>query len=218
MLTICPSRGRPKILKAMVKSFNKTSHISDLVIYLDEDDPELENYETIIEHEVLIGKRKTTTEIYNQALKDYPDYDFYHLINDDVIYRTEAWDIAFRLKLIQKNGGICYGNDCLSDGVLPAFPCIDSRLARALGWLQLPALNHLYGDNVWKHIGHSLNKLFYMPEIIIEHCTWMNKKAEMDDTYKRTNNAEMYKKDYEAFHYWLHNGGRIDIERARMAL
>lgn len=216
MLTICPSRGRPKILERMIDSFNKTALISDLVIYLDRDDPTLNEYE--IEHEYIIGDRKTTTQIYNKALKDYPDCRFYHLINDDAVYQTEGWDKIFMEKLLEKNGGICYGNDLLSNGALPAFPFIDGRIARALGWLQLPTLNHLYGDNAWKHIGHSLNKLFYMPEVIIEHRTWMNQKAEMDETYKRTNNADMYKQDYEAYHKWLHIESINDIKRIREAL
>jgi len=202
----------------MIESFNKTSNCSDLIIYLDVDDPEIKNYDMNIEHEIIISERKTTTQLINKALEDNPKHDAYHITNDDVIYRTQGWDDKFLVQLILKNGGICYGNDMLSAGALPCFPCIDGRIARALGWLQLPTLNHLYGDNVWKHIGHSLNKLFYMPEIKIEHHTWMNSKAIIDDTYKRTNNADMYKKDYEAFHKWLHGESVNDIRKIREAL
>jgi len=217
LLTICPSRSRPERLSKMLKSFNETSLISDLLICLDYDDPLVDEYEET-EHTVIIQERMTITNILNKAFKDYPDYKYYHITNDDVVYRTKDWDYRLTEILKIKKGGISYGNDLLSGGANPAHPCIDGRLVRALGWLQMPTLIHLYGDTVWKHIGHSIGKLFYLQDVIIEHETWMNLKADMDEVYKRTNNADMYKKDQEAWKHWLYNNSYEDIQKAIKSL
>jgi len=217
LLTICPSRSRPQRLAKMIKSFNETSSISDLIICLDTDDPELDNYKQT-EHSYVIQERMSTQEIINKAFKDNPDYDYYHVTNDDVVYKTNGWDERLVDILYKKNGGVSYGNDLLSSGSNPAHPCIDGRLVRALGWIILPTLTHLYGDTVLKQIAISINKLFYLQDVIIEHETWMNLKADMDKTYERTNNSEMYRKDGEAWKHWLYNNSYDDTQKARKAL
>jgi len=201
----------------MIKSFNETSSISDLIICLDTDDPELDNYKQT-EHSYVIQERMSTQEIINKAFKDNPDYDYYHVTNDDVVYKTNGWDERLVDILYKKNGGVSYGNDLLSSGSNPAHPCIDGRLVRALGWIILPTLTHLYGDTVLKQIAISINKLFYLQDVIIEHETWMNLKADMDKTYERTNNSEMYRKDGEAWKHWLYNNSYDDTQKARKAL
>jgi len=226
ILTICPSRERPDVCIKMIESFWNTAKSAKLVIYLDKDDPKRKEYFKIISiseekrkplPRFHINKRMTTTAIFNKALKQYPDYKYYLLINDDVIFETKNWDISFIKHLEKKNGGVVYANDLLNIN-LPTFPCIDARMAKALGWLQLPTLNHLYGDNVWHYIATKLNKLFFMKHIVIEHRTWMNKKSQVDNVYKRTNSKEMYDKDQDAFRTWMAKDSENDIRKIKEIL
>jgi hypothetical protein len=101
---------------------------------------------------------------------------------------------------------------------MPTTSVIDGEIIRAVGWLQMPTLTHLYGDNVWGHIGHSLNILKFFKDIVIEHEHWSNLKAEVDETYKKTSSSEMFRKDYEAYATWKNGRAKDDIESIKRKL
>ena len=181
LLTICPSRGRPKELKRMIDSFYQTSKKSDLIVWLDEDDPELENYN--FENypvNVYTKPRHNITYIYNKIFNDYKNYRYYSCTNDDFVYKTENWDI----KLMTT--GIAFGNDLYQGNHYPSTSVINGDIVRTLGWLQLPTLIHLCGDLVWNIIGVNCNCIKYFNDVIIEHITPYNKKCEPDETFKNT--------------------------------
>lgn len=142
ILTIVPSIYPDKLSK-MLDSYYATVNCANLVI----------NSEAI-----------TVTEVFNKMFNKYPDFDFYHMTNDDCVYQTKDWD----LKLCHK-GKISYGDDLFQRQNLCTFPMIDGDIVRAVGWLQMPTLERYYGDSVWKFIGQQCNNLNYVPEVVIKH-------------------------------------------------
>lgn len=139
------------------------------------------------------------TNIFNKAFNDNPDYDFYFMANDDIIFKTLNWDLKLAVK-----GKISYGNDLIQSNNLCTFPMIDGDIVRALGWLQMPLLSKYCGDVVWKFIADNLKLLNYNPEVIIEH------KWEGADEV-------INKQDMQAFANWLQVSHR-DINKIRRAL
>lgn len=178
ILAICPSI-RPTQRAFMLDSFLSTR--SDCT--------------TIIIH----YNKGNLTKIYNEIFFDNPNYDFYHMMNDDTLYRTDNWDLN-----LAKKGKITYGNDCLQEENLCTFPMIDGRIVRALGWLQLPTLEKYCGDSVWKFIGQSLNILEYVPEVVIEH-KWEGQ------------NDELCKEDMAKFAQWLPEAYK-DLDKIRKVI
>lgn len=180
ILTIVPSIN-PARLATMLDSFLMTrSECTDIRI----------RYE--------IGN---VTDIFNKTFQENPDYDFYHMTNDDTVYRTPHWDI----KLAQK-GKITYGDDLFQRDNLCTFPMIDGDIVRALGYLQLPTLKRGYcSDNIWKMIGEQIGILEYHPEVVIEH-KWDGKIDE-----------ELNKHDMQRFAEWLPHMHK-DVEKIRGAL
>lgn len=144
ILVICPSIY-PNKLDKMMDSFliTRSKHTQIIV-----------NYEI-----------KSITKIFNEAFNDNPNYDFYFLANDDIIFNTPLWDLQLANK-----GKISYGSDSIQNKNLPTFPMIDGNIARALGWLQMPNLNRYCGDTVWNIISKQCNILNYCPDVDIKHC------------------------------------------------
>lgn len=178
ILAICPSI-RPDKLAFMMDSFLMTrSEYTDIRI----------NYEP-----------GNITDIFNRTFSAHPDYNFYMMLNDDILFKTENWDI----KLANK-GKISYGNDLLQGENLCTFPMIDGDIVRSLGWLQMPTLNRYCGDCVWKFIGKQLNILSYHPDVIIEHL-WEGADATINT------------QDMQAFANWLPFSFR-DVKKIREAL
>jgi len=186
ILTICPSLNRPNMLKEMVDSFDATITTDNTLIVVD--DP------------------ITPTECFNKVLLDNSNYDFYHLTNDDVIYKTKGWD-----DLLSRKGKICYGNDTIQGDALCTFPMIDGDIVRCLGWLQLPTLKKYCGDVVWMELGRRLNCLKYVPDVEIEHRHFVNGKRENDDP----NFWGTYGYDKEAFLEWFTTSAVFDTEAIR---
>lgn len=178
ILGICPSIYPHKLINMMDSFLTTRSDSTNIRVYYN---------------------KGSITEIFNQAFRDNPDYDFYHLMNDDCIYKTIDWDLK-----LAKKGKITHGKDSIDGGLDGQFLMIDGDIVRALGWLQLPTLERYAGDCVWRLIGQNLNILEHVPEVIIEH------KWEGAD-------AEINQKDMTSFAQWLPWAFR-DIKKVREAL
>lgn len=216
---MCPSRGRPSQCDTLITSFLKTARHSTLKICLDHCDPTLEQYRTMIAGRVpyVIDFRKTTTKIINEHWEFSADcFRWFSVTNDDFVYHTDAWDEKLIGSLKLHGGqGVVFGNDLLQGARLPTCSIVSREIVKALGWLQMPGLTHLFGDNVWQHLGANAGCLLYRSDVIIEHRHWCGKKAEMDDTYKETNGSAMYDKDQLAFIKWLHTSAPDDILKVK---
>jgi hypothetical protein len=186
---------------------------SDLLALVDSDDPCFIEYLDICEDIRVNAEKRTTTELFNWGFWQRPPYQFYSCTNDDFVYVTPGWD-----KILCQPGKICYGNDLLAKDAMPTTSCIDGEIVRALGWVQMPTLKYMYGDQVWKQIGHKLSCLLYFPNVIIEHRHWSALKAELDETYKRTNASAVYQHDNEAFHKWMKENMADDLAKIKCRL
>jgi hypothetical protein len=216
ILTVCPTRERPKRFCEMVDSFYATTKNSYLLAIVDQDDPCLKEYQAIHKANHLFELWETqfadnTTRI-NKAFERFPDYPFYHITNDDVIYRTNEWDTHLA-NVLMKRSGVAFGNDLIHKDNLCVTPFISGDVVRALGWLQMPRLRHLYGDNTWMLLGKLLGNLFYLEDVVIEHMHHEVGKAEMDETYRKDNSAEMYRHDEQAFFEWCANSAIKDARK-----
>lgn len=162
-LTICPSI-RPQHLERMLISY----------------------YNTVSEPNIIIRTELgSITKILNDTFASNPNFDYYHITNDDVVYQTPNWDVKLATK-----GKISYANDMFQGENLCTFPLIDGNIVRATGWLQMPTLERYYGDNCWHFMGKQLGIMNYAPEVTIKH--------EWQGAY-----FEIYKTDTQKFAEWL---------------
>lgn len=153
ILTICPSKY-PDKLERMLDGFTVTRS----------------NYTNIIiDYEI-----KSITKIFNDVFNANPDYDFYFMANDDIIFETPLWDISLTNK-----GKISYGSDGIQNNNLCTFPMIDGDIVRALGWLQMPTLNRYCGDTIWNFIGRQCGIIKYFPDVKITH-KWEESQVDKD--------------------------------------
>lgn len=196
------------------------------MVFVDYDDPYMKQYEDIFEEFgkgfTVVGShydtKSTTTSIINRAFYLRPDFDYYHITNDDFVYRTEGWDTKLAAILEEKGPGVAYGNDLLQMERMATAPFISGKVARALGWLQMPKLEHLGGDCAWMEIGRALEVLHYAPDVVIEHMHYQARKASIDKIYEKTNSGRMYAKDQMSYKEWRSSGFLEDIERIRTEL
>ena len=221
-LVICPSRERVIKLMEMVKSFkDKTSPQTALLVCLDDDDPMIEEYKELLGISVAyhVGRRNTITNLFNEMFRLFPSYEYYALTNDDFVYLTAVWDVKLMGDIKEMGGwGIAYGDDRLAHDKYPSHTVISGNIARALGWLQLPALKHLCGDWVWGTIGKGIGRLHYDANVIIQHNHPFDKKTLPDAIFDKTNSMQMYAVDQEAYKRWARTQAKNDISKIIRAM
>lgn len=207
LLTICPSRNRPDRLQEMLDSFYKTkSDFTDILIYVSNDDPRLEEYKKL-NAPIVYGDRKYIVEVFNHIFNLNPDYEYYHEINDDHVYHTKEWD---KLLTAPLNG---FGISCGGTSGLPSGIVISGNIPRALGYIAYPGLRHTYVDNYFEDLGEGIERYFWIPEVNIEHKHFLFGKAQNDENYRWVTSAESMDYGKKAYMEWVINHKRSDIEK-----
>jgi hypothetical protein len=221
MLVIVPSRGRPRNVAQLIDSFRDTmrSKSTALLVVVDSDDPTLTDYLNIERPtwcwlEVQAPRRIGPT-LNDYALRYAGDTDIIGFMGDDHRPRTEGWDILLEsINRYTARTGIFYGNDLLQGQALPTAVFITSDIIQAIGYMCPPGMQHMYLDNVWKLWGERIDRLHYMPHMIIEHMHPVAKKAEWDEGYAVVNSGEMYASDERQMNEYV--AERLDDDVSKM--
>jgi hypothetical protein len=185
-----------------------------MLFVIDEDDPSV--YDVPVFH-VKRGRPGMTDALNAATAEMWDQYEVMGFVGDDHRFRTSGWDSQFTSFLRQSGPGLAYGNDLVRDDI-PTQIFGSSAIWKALGWMANPLCRHLYLDNTWRVIGDSVERLFYFPDVIVEHMHPTVGKAEWDEGYRAVNAPEVYSADGQGFAAWLANTAEVDVERVRAVL
>lgn len=211
---LVPSRGRPERAHAMVASgLELAAGLDDVrfALLLDDDDNALARYLELAwapEVRLEVSSRVGYTGSLNRAaaeLWNRPGITIIGAFGDDVLFRTRHWDDHVRAALATP--GMAYADDLIHGRNHPSAVFMRAELARALGWLALPATSHQWADDGWKQLGQRTGCLRYMPEVVIEHMHPAVGKGEWDATYAGVFEDARARNDYEGFTAWATTGG-----------
>jgi len=221
---ICPSRSRPNNIKEVISSFyDCKSSLSDIYFVIDSDDTS--NYEKytsnigIIKYEKNNDSRGVVAPMNYGASKLSKQYEYLYFMGDDHRFRTKDWDNIFVENMnAMDNIGIIYPNDLLQGSMLASSHLISSNIVKILGHFYNPIFTHLCSDNSIMSIGHGLNRIKYLENVVIEHLHPFSGKSQWDDLYRTVNSENMNKKDREAWHNWSQNIYPHEIEKLKKEL
>jgi hypothetical protein len=179
---------------------------TSVLFLVDADDPALPGYQNHgLPLHVMPERLGYVGSLNAVASKIWDDDCIIGAFGDDVLFRTPGWDR--RVSIALRSPGIAYGDDLIHGKKHPSAVFMSSPIARALGWLALPATTHQWADDGWKRLGQVTDTLRFMPDVIVEHMHPGVNKAEFDDTYRSVFDEERAKRDYEGFTAWSTNGG-----------
>jgi hypothetical protein len=210
MLVICPSRGRPQNIAALLEAWHQTEAFATLAVCLDQDDPCRFEYLDMLDpypsDKVLTigGKWRSLCEWVNFVAVERRGVDRFNIIGqigDDHHPRTPGWDYAVAEAM--KPLGVVYCNDLHQGERLPTAAFVDAEIVRRLGYMVPPTIKHLYMDNYFKHLGERLGTLTYLDDVVIEHMHPHAGKAAMDDGYRQVNSRDAYRSGRDAFNGYV---------------
>ncbi len=215
ILIILPSRGRPEKIEEFYNTWRQTTDgYSEVLTCLDDDDSTVNKYTKHNDVQFDIGKGNSMCDSLNRSFKKYSKYEYYFIPSDDHRMRTKKWETRFMEK-IKKNGGkgVAYGNDLIWEEKLATAAFVSGNIFRALGYIALPGLLHMWVDKYWLELGKALNKLFYFPDIIVEHMHFTVGKSEVDPYYLAVNNKRVYDHDANVYHEWAKEQKLKDVKK-----
>jgi len=137
LLSICSTRSKPELVMEMLKSFDETkSERTEIVLYVWENDPKIEEYKKVLEgRNVIYGEKRFMGEVLNYISTEvYPNVPYYQNINDDHYFVVKGWDKMMTGVLDDNNGwGVSY---CKGKGGAhnPNAEVISGKIVRAIGY------------------------------------------------------------------------------------
>jgi hypothetical protein len=178
---ILPSRGSIARLTAMLESFQRDTAIParcEIVARIDLDDPTREMRAAVLNGDelkmpvkVLMGNRGPIGAMQWECIQQARN-EFCWLLNDDILSRTQDWDLMLDAVIGQQGRDWCYFPD---DGIwgpklgcFPMFPRADAERTKYFGCSAFerfsidPVINQIYGTG--------LKRLGYVPSWKIQHC------------------------------------------------
>lgn len=220
-LVIVGSRSRPDKAVECLEQLKKVSHISDFMLIVNEDQaviyPEVAGVKRVIVP-ASWGNTSTAKVNYFVDQKLYKGYFTVSGIDDDCRVTTDGWDLLLTLPLKAKGYGVSWGNDTIQNGRVPTKWTITTNIIEALGFVAPPGLIHLFVDDFLARVGKELNSAHYAPNVMMEHHHWLNKKAEMDETYMETASRETWEHDENVWNDYITGDFHEDILRVKQAL
>lgn len=215
---IVPTRSRPDNLRDLWQAFTETCTAdTNLLAYVDDDDPELAAYWAVHEAAyeqglairddphflLLIGPRQRLGPTLN-GLAPYQARQSLAVgfMGDDHRPRTVGWDRQYLDVLTELGTGIVYGNDLIQGPNLPTQVAMTGDVVLATGHMVPPGLVHLWIDNAWLALGQALGAIRYLPDVVVEHMHPLAGKAEYDQGYAEANADSVFDADKATFERW----------------
>lgn len=199
---ITPSRGRPQNIQALMDSFEDTKAQCTLVVVVDDDDPQLDEYNKLSIPLLIQLPREgkgMARPLNRAALALRGEFSFFGFMGDDHRPRTPNWDEIFIAELADMPTGLIYGNDLLQGHRLPTQIVMTANIVDALGGMVPPGFEHLFLDNFWLQLGTHLNAIKYLDDVIIEHMHPFAGKGQMDAGYQEVNSQQIVSRDQQRF-------------------
>lgn len=174
---LCPSRGRPNLAKKMVDTALSTAKGPiQILIYLNDDDPKLQEYINTIDNKFLIvGPDRSPVYSWNK-LAELAVFDILMLQGDDAWFETEHWDEKVANVFNQYPDKIVFAYPNLNGyewrgGKLTEDHCphffVHKNWVRALGYFVPPHFWHWYVDTWYRDISKLINRRHIMNDVKI---------------------------------------------------
>ena len=176
---LCPTRQRAERAYNYAKTVFKTTDWPgrvELFFYIDEDDPELDNYVSR-QYELskwnifyIFGEPKSISKSWND-LAEKCTGDILLMGNDDLIHETHGWDTVLENKSNEFPDDIycIFFNDGINAGKHCAFPAVSRKWYETLGYFTPGIFEFIANDSWIFDIGKRVNRVKYVPEVMVRH-------------------------------------------------
>lgn len=218
---LCPTRNRPDQLIAMMQSCLENASNSNLIefcLYIDNDDFSYDInklFEISVNTRIVRGPKMPLSLTFNSLLT-VANGEFYFYTGDDVIFQSLNWDKSLKDPLlgVPDRLGATYGNDLASyEQKYATHGMVHYNWISLFGYIFTPHMKD-NGTDFWiSEVARKAKRLFYCPEVIVEHLQYRQGKSVSDETYRAR------RKDHETYDLIeLYRNGKSERRRDLLLL
>ena len=191
--------GRPEWFKETLQKYMSMlsgKHEYLFLLTMNEDDPTMNNPKMIewIENlppEMVVvyrfGSYTNKIEAINADISIVMDFDILFLISDDMIPLEPGFDLlivnAMEDHFPDLDGALHYNDGCCGKDKCITLSIMGKKLYDKLGYIYHPDYKSFYCDNEFTDVVRQMNKVVYIPTIIVKH-EWKGWGEDRDATYK----------------------------------
>lgn len=226
MAVLIPSRGRPENIKRFMQAVKDTEADVDVYVGIDPDDPKRQEYDYLsLQYTNLKINEAKRRERFGPTLNRLCDsilylnnecgenYKYIMWCGDDHVPRTKHWDKEY-IKVLDSLGvGIVYGNDLVMGEAIATELAMTTNIVESLGYAVPEGFVHLYIDNYFMELAKSVDKLVYLPDVVVQHMHPVAGMAQEDQTYIEANSPENWTNDRIRFDRYMREELQIDKEK-----
>jgi hypothetical protein len=128
---------------------------------------------------------------------------------DDVVFRTQGWDLAVRQEFQEDQSVLLFGDDLLQKGRLATHFFTHRRVHDAFGYYMNEKFRRIYIDTWWDQIYRSQKKIRYRPDLVFEHLHPSLNPEREDELFRK--NARWEAADQQT---WESEENQRDLRRA----
>ena len=211
---LLPTRSRPgRFIESVVAMLRLASRLEriELIVYVDEDDPDLAKYGVIREQlmvkfsnlnrlQFFLGPPIGTNRCVNM-MAEAAEGDILFHASDDAVMRTQGWDdiLDQRTQEAYPDGVyLTWFDDGLLGDKMPVHPIVGRAWKETLGFFLPCYFIHLNSDARLMDIATRVGRTLYIKEALYEHCHHGHGAAQIDATYERTLQRNPFTLDNEA--------------------
>lgn len=183
---LIPTRKRAAMLTRCIESMRVTAVGEvEAVLYIDEDDESSVQLARMLGVKYKAGPRRTLSSLWNECFS-IASGDILQQGNDDVIYRTPAWD-----KHVEETFATCpdkilmvhCDNRSAYSADFGTHPFVHRKWVETLGYFTPPYFSSDYGDTWINALANAVGRRRFLPDVV-EHMHYTLGKAEVDSTTK----------------------------------
>lgn len=162
--------------------------MTELVLYVDDDDPQLQQYREWVETDptvkLIMGPRIILSETWNECAKKASGNIMWHG-NDDVLFRSPAWDDQVRKAFDSQPDKVLlvHGRDGYHDENMSVLGFLHRRWVDEIGYFVPPYFVSDYNDQWLSEVADALGRRRFLPEVYTEHMHPNYGKGPMDQTH-----------------------------------
>ena len=195
----------------------------ELVLYIDYDDEATHKFlECNLPEALVIRSNPDKPEIYSNLHNiccKHAKFDIVMGCADDVIFRTNGWDTAVidEFNKLDDKIGFVYPNDGHHGENLGTHGFFHKNWFNALGYISPPIFSVDYSDNYIMNIASAINRIIYLPNVLVEHMHLTFGKSEFDSTAQNAHAKRLSSNNHNIFNASQHLQ-LSDIEKLKKAM
>jgi len=182
-----------KVLETYYQKMSK-KHPFEFIISVDKDDSTMNNQNMISylqskpNLKFFFGESKTKIEAINADMDKVGYYDILVVVSDDMIPQIQDFDDVIvrdmRKYFPNMDGALHYNDGCCGQDQCITLSIMGRKLYEYFGYIYHPTYKSFYCDNEFTDEVRRLNKVVYIPQVIIKHV-WSGGPNSADALYRR---------------------------------